>query len=508
MSRFLISLALLAGFFLPAIAQTPEKKSANELFAKVIGIDYGRPNDIEGQKITYGLELGVTHLFNRYFGISVPFKTGVADIGDDINNRNFFKLDGLLRLQYQPKDETIVIPYIFGGIGASFEKWEYHNTQYPMGGGLNFRVGKTSLVTLQGEYRISNAEMRDNIQVGVGYIYRLGKLDRDGDGVVDSQDLCPDLPGAASAAGCPDRDGDGLTDADDQCPDTPGALNGCPDKDNDGLADHRDDCPDTPGTLNGCPDQDNDGFADKDDQCPEIAGALGGCPDRDGDSVIDLNDQCPDEAGPVDNKGCPVTDRDKDGINDNEDECPDVPGTSRTMGCPDQDKDGVADRYDRCPELAGVYAGCPDTDSDGIHDGDDKCPNQAGAITNDGCPEIRKETRDVLKFAMQAVQFETGSANLLPQSYSVLDQIVGVMNEYVDYRLAIAGHTDNVGDENKNQVLSGQRAKACYDYLVSKGVDPARLGFQGYGEGVPIADNNTPEGRRRNRRVEFNLYIP
>lgn len=501
-------MAVLAMFAFRSEAQAPEKKSANEVFAKVIGIDYGRPNDVTGQNITYGLELGGTHLFNRFFGVTVPLKIGVADVGDDINNRNFFNLDGLLRFQYQPKEDTKVIPYIFGGVGASFEKWEYHNTQIPLGGGLNFRVGKTSLVNVQAEYRSSNVDLRNNIQAGVGFVYRLGKLDRDGDGVADSQDLCPDVPGAISAAGCPDKDGDGITDADDLCPDVPGTLNGCPDRDGDGVADNKDACPDTPGTLMGCPDRDSDGVADKDDQCPDVAGDINGCPDRDGDKVIDKLDECPDEAGPAANNGCPVTDRDGDGIKDDEDDCPDVPGTSRTKGCPDRDNDGVADQYDRCPDVPGVYAGCPDTDGDGIHDGDDKCPNQPGAITNGGCPEIRKEIREVLKFAMQAVQFETGSANLLPQSYSVLDQIVSVMNEYVDYRLGIAGHTDNVGDETKNQVLSEARAKACYDYLVSKGINPVRLGFQGYGESVPIADNNTPDGRRRNRRVEFNLYIP
>ncbi len=134
--------------------------------------------------------------------------------------------------------------------------------------------------------------------------------DRDGDGIADTDDLCPDDFGTVLLKGCPDRDGDGITDADDACPDDPGpaATNGCPDRDGDGIVDADDACPDEagPATTKGCPDRDGDGIADVGDRCPDEAGkaAYQGCPDRDGDGVPDIDDDCPDEVGFKAFKGC------------------------------------------------------------------------------------------------------------------------------------------------------------------------------------------------------------
>ncbi|MDZ4705731.1 MAG: OmpA family protein, partial [Saprospiraceae bacterium] len=159
------------------------------------------------------------------------------------------------------------------------------------------------------------------------------------------------------------------------------------------------------------------------------------------------------------------------------------------------------------PDTPGTMEGCPDTDGDGVHDGDDRCPKEAGLAINKGCPEIKKEIREVLNFAMRAVQFETGKATLKKQSFAVLDQIVEIMAQYPAYRLVIAGHTDNVGNDKANLTLSENRAKACQQYLISKGVSAKRLSYAGYGESQPLADNKTAKGRELNRRVEFDLII-
>lgn len=123
------------------------------------------------------------------------------------------------------------------------------------------------------------------------------KTDRDGDGVPDLEDRCPDVPGTPELAGCPetpvvkDTDGDGIPDDVDRCPLDP--------EDKDGFQDE-DGCPD--------PDNDNDGIVDKLDACPNNPGTLEnrGCPDtdRDGDGVPDRLDRCPDEPGPAPD-GCP-----------------------------------------------------------------------------------------------------------------------------------------------------------------------------------------------------------
>jgi OmpA-OmpF porin, OOP family len=118
-----------------------------------------------------------------------------------------------------------------------------------------------------------------------------------------------------------DRDGDGIFDNVDKCPDDP------EDKDN---FEDEDGCPD--------PDNDKDGLLDKDDKCPNDPGPKenDGCPDkdRDGDKIVDRLDKCPDEPGPPENQGCPDKDRDGDTVVDRLDKCPDTPGPPDNDGCP------------------------------------------------------------------------------------------------------------------------------------------------------------------------------
>jgi OOP family OmpA-OmpF porin len=237
--------------------------------------------------------------------------------------------------------------------------------------------------------------------------------------------------------------------------------------------------------------------------------AFSGCPDRDGDGVADQEDDCPDQAGLPGNNGCPLADADADGIPDEQDDCPGEAGPASLSGCPDRDGDGVADKDDNCPDAAGsiIAGGCPDSDGDGVADPDDRCPNSTGPASNNGCPEISEEDEDVLDFATQAVQFETGSARLRAESREVLDQIVEIMHRYPDYKLRISGHTDSIGSSSTNQKLSQDRAESCYEYLVSKGISPDRMSYAGYGESRPIADNRYKDGREQNRRVEFDLFL-
>ncbi|NUQ24212.1 MAG: OmpA family protein [Saprospiraceae bacterium] len=492
------------------LAQSPASQGVSAISAKLLFIDYGMPNNVDNLDITNGLEIGYTRHFSRFVGLTVPLKVGVANISGVQDNVNIVSLDALLRLQYF-KEQARLVPYVFGGAGYVSERFESGNLQIPVGLGLDIRVGRNSYVNLQGEYRLSQEDLRKNMQLGLGFVYRLGKNDADRDGVSDALDKCPNIPGVAALGGCPDADGDGIADADDKCPDQAGSkmTNGCPDTDGDGLADKDDDCPEVAGTMNGCPDTDGDGLADNIDQCPEEKGvvALSGCPDDDNDGVANRNDDCPTEAGPAENKGCPITDRDGDGIDDVDDACPDQAGSATAKGCPDRDNDGVADASDRCPDDYGKFEGCPDTDGDGLVDPDDTCPRLAGPVSNKGCPEVKKEDQALLITAMRSVKFETGKTTLRSESYAILDQVVDIMNRYAGYSLAIAGHTDDVGSDKINLDLSEGRAKACYDYLVSKGIDAVRMTYKGYGETQPVASNKSTKGRSLNRRVEFNLYV-
>ena len=248
-----------------------------------------------------------------------------------------------------------------------------------------------------------------------------------------------------------DRDGDGIADSADACPDTPGVTtddpktNGCPpDRDGDGVPDGVDACPDTPGVKTDDP---------KTNGCP---------PDRDGDGIIDSVDACPDSPGrktddPKTN-GCPDIDRDKDGISNDMDACPDEPGPANT----DPAKNG-------CP---GAYI-------------------QAGQI----------KIRDQVKFA-------TASAAIVPgkDSQDVLDAVEKLLEQHPEVKqVRVEGHTDNVGTQANNRVLSQHRAESVVKWLVKHGIAPARLTAQGFGPDRPIDDNSTDSGRRNNRRVEFHI---
>jgi outer membrane protein OmpA-like peptidoglycan-associated protein len=104
---------------------------------------------------------------------------------------------------------------------------------------------------------------------------------------------------------------------------------------------------------------------------------------------------------------------------------------------------------------------------------------------------------------LKNVQFETNAFALLPISLIELDKLVQVLNENATIKLEIKGHTDNIGRSEDNIKLSTNRAKSVVDYLVSKGINAARISYKGFGATQPIADNNTEEGKAKNRRTEF-----
>ena len=282
--------------------------------------------------------------------------------------------------------------------------------------------------------------------------------DRDGDGVKDSEDACPDTPGARSADpaqnGCPppppppaDRDHDGILDKDDACPDTPGTrtadpkTNGCADRD----ARHVDAGVDVPGVASSDPKQHG---------CPEL--------DTDGDGVLDKDDACPTEPGlrtedPKTN-GCPDPDRDKDGVLNDVDACPDEPGKAD----PDPKKNG-------CPK----------------------------AFVAQGQIKI-----------LDQVKFKVGSAQILPgkDSEEVLDAVLKVLTTHPEItKMRIEGHTDNTGSAALNRKLSKARAASVAAWLVKKGIEKDRLTSDGFGPDKPLDVNTTEDGRRNNRRVEFHI---
>jgi OmpA-OmpF porin, OOP family len=101
------------------------------------------------------------------------------------------------------------------------------------------------------------------------------------------------------------------------------------------------------------------------------------------------------------------------------------------------------------------------------------------------------------------INFETGKSDIKPESQPIIDQLSEMLKQNPTLKVSIEGHTDNVGGDKTNQTLSESRAKSVMNALVSKGIEVGRLKSKGWGQSKPIADNNTEEGRAKNRRVEI-----
>lgn len=205
-------------------------------------------------------------------------------------------------------DAAKISPFLTVGIGGGIYNDKF-GAYVPAGFGLQFNMNSVTYFFAQSQYKftLTDKVLGDNLFYSFGFAQNISKQravvvippppppvveapkDRDGDGVIDAEDKCPDVKGLASLQGCPDTDGDGITDAADKCPTVAGLAkyNGCPipDTDKDGVNDEQDKCPTVPGfaRYQGCP-----------------------IPDTDGDGVNDEEDKCPNEKGTKENNGCPV----------------------------------------------------------------------------------------------------------------------------------------------------------------------------------------------------------
>ena len=106
---------------------------------------------------------------------------------------------------------------------------------------------------------------------------------------------------------------------------------------------------------------------------------------------------------------------------------------------------------------------------------------------------------------LKNVFFNTGKWEVKTDSYAELDRLVKLLSDIPSLKIEISGHTDNVGSESFNEILSQRRADAVVSFLVGKGVDKNRLSAKGYGQSTPVESNYTAEGRASNRRTEFEI---
>ncbi|MBU1241918.1 OmpA family protein [Myxococcota bacterium] len=295
-------------------------------------------------------------------------------------------------------------------------------------------------------------------------------LDRDGDGIYDSVDACPDDP----------EDKDGFEDTD-----------GCPEPDND-----KDGVCDAWVTEKNLQEKYN-AICRLKDQCPGI--------DKDKENAF--KDVAEDRDNFEDEDGCPDFDNDKDGLFDKVDKCPDDP----------EDVDGFEDD-DGCPE--------PDNDKDKICDpwvtekgqlekhadlckGVDKCPNEPetynGNEDEDGCPDELKLIRVTVQKIelLEKIFFDYNKATIRTQSHALLNEVAKVLKSRPSMTVRIEGHTDDRGGSSYNMKLSRERARSVRKFLIKAGIDPSRMVAEGYGLTKPLVPNTSDANRDQNRRVEF-----
>ena len=343
-------------------------------------------------------------------------------------------------------------------------------------GGIKLFIDRNSFLMLAGGAGYLKGFQAPDARATVGFIFEPSIGDRDGDGIKDDQDDCPDDP----------EDYDGFQDT---ITDSPPGKYGCsdPDNDEDGIPDKLDACPNNPEDK----DMDHD-----DDGCPE-----GSDGDRDGDGILDSRDKCPDKAedkdGFEDKDGCPDLDNDKDGIPDLEEDCDNDP----------EDKDGWEDT-DGCPD--------PDNDRDGIpdiaeaSDAEGSCMNRPEVVNGlddeDGCPDegrIIVSENDIN--ILDKINFKTGSAEILPESMKIVDTVADVLKKVPGATLVeVQGHADIRGHAG-NLKLTTARAKSVMDALIKKGIAATRLRSMGFGDYCPVDPARNDAAYEKNRRVEFKI---
>lgn len=207
-------------------------------------------------------------------------------------------------------------------------------------------------------------------------------------------------------------------------------------------------------------------------------------------------------------------DSDNDGVPDNRDQCPGTPSGASVdnSGCErDSDGDGVADSRDQCPDTpAGASVnnrGCElDDDNDGVVNSKDQCPDTAAGASVDetGCEGVTETVRTI----ELNVTFPTNSSVIGDRFDSEIQQVAEFMNENPETSVEIAGHSDSSGDADYNRFLSERRANAVAERLTDAlGISADRVNAVGYGEGEPIASNDTAAGRAENRRVEARFQM-
>jgi outer membrane protein OmpA-like peptidoglycan-associated protein len=393
-------------------------------------------------------------------------------------------------------------PFVYGGAGALFydikelpdksnlastEK-SYGWTAYlPMGGGLDVRITERAALEFVGGYnytftdKLNGYESGNGINdgwwafmAGLSVTGESGEADPDKDGLINKIEKA-----IGTDRKNPDTDADSLSDGDEFNRYNTNPLN-----------------------------QDTDGDQLMDGEEVLMYDTNPSRSDSDADSLNDYEEIMTHKTDP-NNK-----DSDSDGLSD----YAEVTTYKSDPLDPDMDKDELLDGEE--VEYKTDFNN-PDTDGEGLMDGEEVhnyrtnpllADTDAGSV--DDFTEINRGTNpldpsdDVVmeigaSIVLEGITFATGKADITPESEEVLNEVLSTLNVYPDMEVEVRGYTDNTGSRSTNMRLSQRRADSVRDWLIERGIDPTRITAKGFGPENPIAPNNTPDGRAKNRRIEF-----
>lgn len=429
-------------------------------------------------------------LFEAELGVAIGKLNG---IDYSYSNWSTSLLISDLRLIFSPISSRVVNPYIYAGIGLlnwnvtelpkiispNATKDNGWDMSIPIGAGFEFRIGKEVLFDFSGHYTFAltddlnyfnNPTAKDGyFDIGFGVTFVMGSEESD-----DDNDDLPNLIEAEIGTDPKefDTDVDGLGDGEEVNTWKTNPL--LSDSDSDGIEDYDE-------VMNYKTDPNSS--------------------DSDGDDIVDLDEIEIYDSNPN------LKDSDNDGLNDGYEV--NLHKTNPTLADTDSDRlmDGEEVNFYKTNPLS--Y----DSDNDGIGDGDEvlvyktdpldyneqkiETPN---SFNNNSSTNFIEPTTTP---EILGITFDSGSSSIKPESETSLVKTLTELKSNPTLNIEIRGYTDNVGNENSNTKLSKARADAVRIWLVKKGIDALRIQAYGYGSKNPIADNNTEEGRIRNRRIEI-----
>ena len=365
----------------------------------------------------------------------------------------------------------------FVPVGAGFEINLSDGLNLDISGGYSFTF--TDNLNYYNNQDVSGTEKTYNdgyysAALGLTFVNGSGNTDKDGDGLIKKveKEIGTDPEN-------PDTDGDGLKDGEEVNTHKSNPLNA--DSDGDGLKDGEE--------------------VNKLSTNPAVV-------DTDGDGLKDGEEVNVYKTNPI------KADSDQDGLTDSEE-------ISKYKTDPlkaDTDGEGLNDgdevkKYKTDPLKT-------DTDADGLFDGEEVIKHKTDPLkkdtdggTVDDLTELTRGTNpvdpndDVVKIGvpivLEGVTFETNKADITPESSQVLRSALKTLTTYPEIQVEISGHSDNVGSKNSNTKLSQRRADSVRNWLIERGIDAGRIVTKGYGPEAPIVPNDTPENKRKNRRIEF-----